>query len=159
MSSSFSPTSWEWLSAKDEVASHSSLIANSYKTLLGQDLDIDCSAEGLYKSSRIILSHDGTFDPKFTYVNLAAQNLWRIEWKDFIGLHSKYSASIDERSSRQEMLEEALQKGYFKGYKGIRTSSDGKRFFIKDVIIFNLLDESGDKVGQAAVFDNWEYLK
>ncbi|MCM8532503.1 MAG: MEKHLA domain-containing protein [Lentisphaeraceae bacterium] len=159
MSSSFSPTSWPQLSVNDEVTSQSSLIADSFKTLLGESIDADCSAEGLYKSSRVILSHDGTSDPKFTYVNLAAQNLWRIEWKDFIGLHSKYSAEEDERNSRQEMLQEALEKGYFKGYKGIRTSSDGKRFFIKDVIIFNLLNKNGDKVGQAAVFDNWEYLK
>ena len=159
MSSSFSPTSWESLSKEPQVVSQSSLIADSYERLLGESLYVDSSSKGLYHSSKIILSHDGAIDPKFTYANLAAQNLWRLTWSEFIGLPSKYSAEPDERNSRQEMLREALKEGFFKGYKGVRISSDKKRFFIEDATIFNLVNDLGEKVGQAAVFEKWSYLK
>ena len=113
--------------------------------------------EELYLAEFPVLSHDGGPDPLFTYANKKAQELWEMEWDKFIGLPSKYSADADQRETRDQMLLEAHKNGFFTGYNGMRTTSKGDRFFIKNVTIWNLL-KNGKKVGQAATFTDWKFL-
>ena len=137
----------------------SETIAVSFEKLLDYPLmEGACSASDLYKADAIILAHDGSADPRFTYANEAAQKLWELSLDEFIGMPSRYSAEPDKRDERQRMLQEAESKGYFCDYKGIRISKSGCRFYIENAIIWNLLDENGKKCGQAATFSNWTYL-
>lgn len=157
MSEKFSSTAWIEIESSN-IQKQTVLILSSYKKLLGKDLLETNDFQSLYEADFIILSHDGKEDPCFTYANRAAQELWKISWDDFIGMPSKYSAEPDQRESRSEMLSEAMQKGYFDSYTGVRISSEGRRFFIESATIFNLIDESGSKVGQAATFKDWQYI-
>ncbi|KAG2482452.1 hypothetical protein HYH03_018621 [Edaphochlamys debaryana] len=57
---------------------------------------------------------------------------------------------------RNGLLEEAATKGVVTGFEAWRVSKSGKRFKIKDVTLFNIMDRSGTKMGQAAVFHSVE---
>ena len=145
-----------------QLIDHSKLLLDSYKLLLGKDLitlsdSSEQNALNLYNSSVVILSHDGTQDPKFTYANSTAQELWEIPWQKFLGMPSKYSAEADEREQRELLLKEVAEKGFIEDYKGIRISSSGKRFYIEGVTVWNLIKD-GQKVGQAATFGEGEFL-
>ncbi|MCH2205140.1 MAG: MEKHLA domain-containing protein [Lentisphaerales bacterium] len=157
MSEKFSSTPWKEIQST-EVLEQTNLILSSYTRLTGKLLSQSVDSQSIYDEDFILLSHDGKDDPCFTYANKAAQDLWQLGWSNFIGMPSKYSAEPDQRESRSEMLNEAMAKGYFDSYTGIRVSSTGKRFYIKNATIFNLLNEAGEKVGQAAMFSNWKYL-
>ena len=134
------------------------LIKKSYLRLLSKKLHSESSTKALYETDLIVLAHDGKSDPCFTYANKGAQSLWKINWQDFIGMPSKYSAEPDQRESRSKMLSETLEKGYYENYSGVRVSKEGKRFFIKKATIFNLIDDEGLRIGQAAVFNDWHYI-
>jgi hypothetical protein len=57
------------------------------------------------------------------------------------------------------LLAEAKQEGYIKNYRGIRTSSIGKQFWIENVIFWNVLDEQQQQCGQAAMFAEWRFAE
>ena len=153
----------DWNDIKSEaLAEHSRLLIGSYRLLTGkeliqEELTAEETAEKLYSSSNVLLSHDGKEEPCFTYANKTAQSLWEIPWTDFIGMPSKYSAEADEREQRELLLREVSSKGYIEDYKGIRVSKTGKRFYIEGVTVWNLLKD-GKKVGQAASFGEWQFL-
>jgi hypothetical protein len=154
-------TSWEKI-CTTEIIAHSELIINTYSNLLCEELlpltdSSEENAYNLYHFKSVILSHDGTANPLFTYANASAQKLWEIDWNEFIGLPSKYSAEEDRREERQKLLDGAAKNGYIKNYNGIRISKSKKRFSIEDAILWNLT-KGKLKVGQAVVFDKWAFL-
>ena len=53
---------------------------------------------------------------------------------------------------------EVAEKGYIDSYQGIRVSSSGKRFMVENSIVWNLIDEAGQRHGQAAVLYQWKAL-
>lgn len=115
-------------------------------------------AQALYELPAVVLSHDGAADPKFTFANLSGQKLFEYSWDVFLTLRSRQSAEPEHRSNRADMLERAASDGYISDYRGIRISGSGRRFEIKNAVIWNVCDAQGNKVGQAAVFDQWEFL-
>lgn len=146
----------------DFLLSQSKLLASSYRHFLKADLikhssDKDLS-EKLYNADFVILSHDGAKDPCFNYANKKAQELFEFSWNEFQGMPSRLSAEPDLREEREKMLEIATKNGFYTGYKGVRISKSGKRFFIDNCVIFNLIDGNRIKVGQAATFSHWNFL-
>ena len=146
----------------DFLLSQSKLLASSYRHFLKVDLIQHSSekdlSEKLYNADFVVLSHDGAEDPCFNYANKMAQELFEFSWDEFHGMPSKLSAEPDLREEREKMLEIATKNGFYEGYKGVRISKSGKRFFIDKCVIFNLIDENGKKVGQAATFSHWNFL-
>jgi len=137
-------------------------IVSSYQCLLGKPL-LDSQhpralVEQLYQLPAVILAHNGGDDPCFTYANLAAQRLWEMEWDQLVGMPSRYSAEPDHRDSRAQLLAQVQAKGYIDNYRGIRISASGQRFEIQQAVVFNLLNQEGQKVGQAATFADWQML-
>jgi hypothetical protein len=61
-----------------------------------------------------------------------------------------------QREERQRLLDCVRRQGYIDDYAGVRISATGKRFRIARASVWNLLDASGDSVGQAASFSAWE---
>ncbi|HTU26422.1 MAG TPA: MEKHLA domain-containing protein, partial [Pirellulales bacterium] len=49
-------------------------------------------------------------------------------------------------------------QGFVDDYQGIRISSTGRRFRIEQAVVWNVLDVTGAKVGQAATFSRWRDL-
>jgi hypothetical protein len=48
--------------------------------------------------------------------------------------------------------------GFINDYQGVRISKTGKRFQIRNAIVWNLTDSAGIYQGQAACFADWEFL-
>ena len=157
MRETFSSTPWEDVQSPD-IQKQTDLILSSYEKLLAKKLFETNDAKSLYEADFIVLSHDGKEDPCFTYANLASQELWKINWQAFIGLPSKYSAEPGEREGRDKLLKGVQENGFAEDCTAIRVDSEGRRFFIENLAVWNLLDADGNRIGQAATYQDWRYL-
>lgn len=99
-----------------------------------------------------VLAHDATEDPVFFYANKAAQQAFGYEWAEFTTLPSRLSAGPQDRAERQALLEGVARDGFVTGYRGLRVAKSGRQFWIEDVTVWNLLDDTGNYVGQAATY-------
>ena len=140
-------------------------IVDSYQRIVGDPLvdglvgaPDEKVAAALYELPAVVLSHNGESDPTFTYANLAGQQLFEYSWDEFLTLRSHQSAEPEHRSNRADMLERAARDGYIADYRGVRISASGKRFEIENAIIWNVVNQQGNSIGQAAVFDQWKFL-
>ena len=91
--------------------------------------------------------------------NRQAQRLFGYGWEEFTRLPSRLSAEPVSQEERQRLLDEARSKGYIDDGQGIRIARDGTRFRIENVILWNVTDDHGNSVGQAAIFDRWTRLE
>ena len=157
MTGVFIGTAWAAVESS-EVATQTDLILSSYKHFLGKKLFDHEDSASVYNAEFIVLSHDGQKDPCFTYANKAAQELWKISWSEFIGLPSKFSAAKDEREGRDQLLKDVQQNGFSENGTAIRIDKLGRKFFIENLTVWNLLDGQGGRVGQAATYQDWHYL-
>lgn len=127
--------------------------ARSYQELLGTPL-VDAASVDLF--DRIedadfgLLIHHGGDDPVFQYGNRRARQLFEYSLDELRELPSRLSAEPDLRSERAAMLQLASAQGYFPGYSGIRIAKTGRRFRIVDAVIWKVMDEQGQTIGQAA---------
>jgi hypothetical protein len=149
--------------ATDKIIEQCSLIANSYsswtkKELLTSDLDHRETAFFMYHAPFAIVSHGIQADPIFNFANLKAQELWKLDWESFTEMPSRLSAEAISVEERQRALDEASKNGFISSYNGIRISSKGDRFRIKDAVLWNLIDDNGIFCGQAVMFYQWEFL-
>ncbi|MGZ8196399.1 MAG: MEKHLA domain-containing protein [Methylosarcina sp.] len=143
---------------------HARLIKNSYRRLLGKELIPEARSDEefarlLFHAPFVILSHDTAADPIFNYGNLQALSIYELSWEALSCLPSRMSAEPVTQTERDKLLAEVKQKGYIDHYQGIRIAqSSGKRFLIKNTVVWNLLDAKGCYHGQAACVKEWEYL-
>lgn len=141
-------------------SAHALLLLESFRRLTGRDL-LPASmneaevARRLYHAPFVVLSHDTAADPVFTYANLTAQRLFEMPWPRIVGLPSRYSAEPLAREERQRLLERVASHGYIDDYRGVRVSSTGKRFWVQQATVWNLVDADGTIAGQAASFADW----
>ena len=138
-------------------------IKNSYRQLLLKELISDLQsdeqfARQLFYAPFAVVSHDTASDPVFNYANLKALELFELGWEDFTRLPSRLSAEPVNQAERERLLAEVTEKGYIDHYEGVRISSTGKRFLIKNAVVWNLTDKNHCYKGQAAWFDQWEFL-
>jgi hypothetical protein len=146
-----------------QVIFHSQLIYDCFTKVTGYSLiDVKLSgqelASELYVAPFALLSHDAQPDPVFNYANVTAQKLWNQDWQQFVKMPSRLSAEPIAVAERQAMLEEAKRKGFISDYQGIRISSTGQRFIIKNAVLWNLYTKEGKYEGQAAMFKEWVFL-
>jgi PAS domain S-box-containing protein len=102
-----------------------------------------------------LLAHDTSPDPGFVYANATAQKCFEYSWEEFAGMPSRLSAEADNREKRQEFMNGVLRQGYVSGYRGVRIAKSGRRFWIEDTTVWNLLDRDGTLQGQAALIRGW----
>ncbi len=162
------------------IANQTLLIINSFQHFLKRDLislrkDLKSFAdkknsisaphmlslelvEQLFFSPFVLLSHTPHSDPDFNYANAKALELFEYDWDAIIKIPSRYSAEKSDREARENLLAAVDKRGFIDNYSGIRISSTGKRFKINNAIIWNLIDEKNNYRGQAAYFDDWEFL-
>ena len=138
------------------------LILCSYKKLLGKDLivvnETESIAEQLYNAPMVVLSHGTQDDPIFNFGSAMALERFELNWEELTKLASRYSAEAPNREERKRLLDRVNSDGYIDDYQGVRISSSGKRFLIRQATVWNLTNEKGDYLGQAAAFDQWEDL-
>jgi hypothetical protein len=146
-----------------ELIVHSERLYRSFQYWTGKFL-VDTEgtdeeiARSLFEAPFILVSHGMEADPILNYGNLAALNLWQMDWEKFTSTPSRHTAEPVAREERERLLMQAQTHGYISNYNGIRISSTGKRFEIKSAIVWNVLDEEDRKCGQAATFSEWSYI-
>jgi len=112
-------------------------------------------AEALFHVPFVVVSHGIEPEPILNYGNRAALELWEMTWDQLVRTPSHQTAEPENREERARMLAMAAGQGFFVGYRGIRTSSTGKRFLVTDATVWNVLDGERRLVGQAATFSKW----
>ncbi|MEM1310904.1 MAG: MEKHLA domain-containing protein [Cyanobacteria bacterium P01_D01_bin.71] len=144
------------------IQSWSRHLANSYQHWRQQELvavkDQALLALSLFEAPYAIVSHGTQADPIFNYANRCALTLWEMDWDSFTQLPSRLSAEPMHRQERTRMLSQLETQGFIDNYQGIRISSQGRRFYIKQAIIWNVIDDTGHFIGQAATFQDWSFL-
>lgn len=142
---------------------HASLLIHSYRELLGKALIPETQshtalAQDLYYAPFVVVSHNTALDPVFNYANRKALELFGFSWEEFTALPSRLSAEPSHQLEREKLLAEVSLNGYSANYQGIRITKTGRRFLIKNAVVWNLLDGEGNYAGQAAKFGEWEFL-
>lgn len=115
-------------------------------------------AENLFNAPFALLSHNTDVDPVFNYANQKALALFELQWPELIRLPSRLSAEPINQAKRDTLMRQVTTDGFIKNYEGIRISSQGRRFQIKQATIWNLTDQQGAYYGQAACFLHWHFL-
>lgn len=144
----------------DDVA-FAELLAGSHERVVGtpilpEGLAGAEAARWLYGEAPFgLLAHDTSADPSFVYANATAQECFEYSWGEFTGMPSRLSAEADNREKRQEFMDGVLRQGYVSGYRGVRIAKSGRRFWIEDTTVWNLLDRDGTLRGQAALIRGW----
>jgi hypothetical protein len=137
---------------------HAALLLDNHHKLVGTRLEPDglsrAEAERwLYADAPFgVLAHDASADPVFFYANETAQRAFEYDWAEFTALPSRLSAGPQDRAERQALLAGVARDGFVTGYRGLRVARSGRQFWIEDVTIWNLLDDAGTYVGQAAAY-------
>ena len=137
------------------------LLLNSHALLIGEPLadsalSLPEATRWLYEEAPFcILAHNNELDPRFIYANKTAQSCFGYDWNAFFGMPSRLSAQPDERAERLGILQRVEQDGFTHGYRGMRVDKQGRRFWIEDGRLWNLLDDAGVRQGQAVVFTRW----
>lgn len=151
-------------SSNDFLAEQIELIEHSYRMFLGRNLLANPEsrksiAEQLYYAPFALLSHNTDEDPLFNYSNKTGLTLFEMDWEELIVTPSRFSAEPVNREEREKLLKQVTENGFIDDYEGIRISKSGKRFLIKNAVVWNLHDTSGRYQGQAACFSQWTFLE
>lgn len=121
--------------------------------------DATQAAQSLFEANFVVLSHGTQPDPIFSYGNQTALDLWEMDWSTLLQTPSRYSAEPIAREDREKLLTQAKEQGYISNYQGVRISSTGRRFWIENVIIWDVITNAGQLLGQAATFTDWRFIE
>ena len=114
--------------------------------------------QNLFACGFPVLAHGAGQDPKLTYANATALQLWDAPWDALIGMPSRLTAPETERAERSSALGQAKRLDAVQNYRGIRISRKGRRFMINKARIWTLWDAEERICGQAACFSDWWWL-
>ncbi|AXV83806.1 MEKHLA domain-containing protein [Ralstonia solanacearum] len=138
------------------------LLSDSHLRLTGAPLldqtmrDAD-AARWLYEDAPFcVVAHDTDADPQFIYANKAAQRCFEYSWAEMTALRSRLSAEHPNRQEREQLLDAVRTQGFASGYRGLRIAKSGRRFWIENVTVWNLVDHDGIYRGQAATYRQWK---
>lgn len=145
------------------VVAHTTCLARSLRHFTGRELLSSSSnplslAQKVFESSFILVSHGTEADPVLNYGNRAALTLWEMTWEELTRTPSRFTAEALNREERARLLAEVTARGFIDDYSGVRISKTGRRFRIHRATVWNLITESGQPCGQAAMFDRWELI-
>lgn len=128
------------------------------RELLARSSDPIDTARRLFLAPFVVVSHGPDPDPCFDYGNAAALRLFELEWEAFVQLPSRRSAEPVNRGDRAKLLARVQRDGYSDDYSGVRIGARGRRFRITRALVWNLIDDGGRNLGQAATFSDWQFL-
>ena len=149
---------------RTQVIDWSQILLDSFYCFLGyqlisRELSKELQSQALFEAPFVVASHGIQEDPILNYGNKMALELWSMTWEEFTQTPSRLTAEPINREERKAMLQQAKQQGYINNYRGVRISSTGTRFLIEKAIVWNLVNSSGHKCGQAATFAHWTMLE
>ena len=146
-----------------ECIAHTLMIARSLKHWTGRELAAARLspkelAEEVFRAPYVLVSHGMEADPLLNYGNAAALALWEMTWDMLTQTPSRLTAEAPNREERARLLAAVTSRGFIDDYTGIRISKSGRRFRIRQATVWNLLGPKGEPQGQAARFEQWEFL-
>lgn len=149
--------------ARVAIVHWSQLVLDSFhrwtgRQLLAREGTAAEQARNLFTAPFVVVSHGMEEDPLLNYGNRAALDLWEMTWDQLIGTPSRRTAEPVNQGERARMLRVVEEQGYFDRYRGVRISATGRRFLVEAATVWNVLDEEGTRVGQAATFSQWTRL-
>jgi hypothetical protein len=115
-------------------------------------------SRNLFAAPFVLVSHGTEADPVLNYGNAAALDLWEMTWEELTRTPSRLTAEAPNRAERARLLEAVTARGFIDDYSGVRISKTGRRFQIAQATVWNLVTESGEPCGQAAMFKEWKFL-
>ena len=140
---------------REPQAAHAiACVAESFARLVGRPL-VDPRGdmiEAMWQAPQVILAHGTQDDPVFFFGNRAALAAFEIDLDAFLAMPSRLSAEAPLRSERQDLLDRVTRYGFIDDYAGVRISAKGRRFRIEQAVVWNVSDEAGLRIGQAATF-------
>ncbi|TWT58239.1 MEKHLA domain protein [Thalassoglobus neptunius] len=148
---------------KRNWVAHTQLMLDSYERYLKKELipregsQLD-QAKTLFLSPFVVVSHDYRPDPVLNYGNQVALDLWEMDVATLCNTPSRMTAEPMHRDERKRLLKRTTENGYVDDYSGIRISQNGRRFLIRQAVVWNLIDFKNNYRGQAATFSEWEWL-
>lgn len=138
------------------------LLSGAYARLVGKPLiantvtiagEAAAKARWLYDQAPFcVLAHNAGADPMFIYANRSAQSCFGYDWEEIIQVPSRLSAEAPDRAERQRLLDAVTNNGFISDYRGLRIAKSGRRFWIENATVWQLIDEAGVLHGQAAMF-------
>ena len=145
---------------RPDIIAHSALLLSSFQQIVGRELmpstgDAQEDSQRLFDAPFALVSHGTQADPILNYGNGTALRLWQLDFAALTCMPSRLTAQPMLREERQRLMERASARGFIEDYSGIRISSTGKLFRIENVILWNVVDDKGERHGQAAVFSSW----
>jgi len=157
------PTELNSICKTDFVIAHTACLARSLKHWTGRELLPSISdplelAQKVFDAPFVLVSHGTQTDPILNYGNRAALTLWEMSWEKLTQTPSRFTAEAPNREERARLLDQVTRRGFIDDYSGVRISKTGRRFRIAQATVWNLISEDGRPCGQAAMFDQWEFL-
>jgi hypothetical protein len=148
---------------RDRWTTHSQALLDSFRARLGVELierggKAEDEAERLFAAPFVVVSHGAETDPILNYGNAAALELWELTPQALLVTPSRLTAEAELREAREHILAETARKGFVTGYTGVRISSIGRRFRIKEATVWNVTDADARFLGQGATFAYWTPL-
>jgi hypothetical protein len=143
------------------LASQTRLILSSYRHWIGkslwpEDKPDDILVREIFFAPFVLCSAGTEEDPILNYGNQKALDLWEMDWATLTRTPGRRTAEPMEREERAKFLEIVKKQGYVDNYRGIRISSSGRRFEIRQATVWNLIRKDGRYAGQAATFNDWK---
>lgn len=137
-------------------------LLDSYERVTGRLLidrtQPEDDARLLFQAPFVVVAHGTEADPLLNYGNQTALGLWQMPLRTFLGTPSRKTAEPTHRDERAELLRRTTECGFIDDYSGIRIASTGERFRILKATVWNVADENGTRIGQAATFSEWVTL-
>jgi MEKHLA domain len=134
--------------------SNHSLLKLTGTSLLDRMEGID-SIHDVHSCSRYaVLSHGTQQDPIYNYFNQGALLTFQWPEDEVYQLPSRYSAPGGKlRDQRDILMERVVQEQAQTFPEAIRQTKTGQPFRLTDVLLWNVFDTEGSRVGQTALFD------
>jgi hypothetical protein len=142
---------------------HTQCLARSLKHWTGREFfsgvpELAELARKVFDAPFVLVSHGAESDPILNYGNRAALGLWEMSWEEFTRTPSRLTAEAPNREERARLLAAVAARGFIDDYAGVRISKAGRRFRIERATVWNVVTETRQPCGQAAMFDRWEFL-
>ncbi len=149
--------------ARASIITWSQRLLDSFHHWTGQELlaregTVSEQARLLFSAPFVVVSHGMETDPILNYGNRVALDLWEMTWEQLTRTPSRQTAEPVNQEERAGMLQLVEEQGHFDRYRGVRISATGQRFLVEAAIVWNVMDEQGKRVGQAATFSRWTRL-
>ena len=125
------------------------------RELIDRNGSIDDQSVRLFLAPFVVVSHADSEDPILNYGNRQALDLWEMTWAEFTATPSRLTAEPVNREERARTLRRVAAHGFVTDYRGVRISRTGRRFLVERATVWNVVDEGGNRRGQAAAFSQW----